>query len=273
MTAHAQVLPPSSPPLLREDAEGVTTLVLDRPGARNALSDGLIAALDGALRAIEADASVRAVVLAAEGPAFCAGHDLKEMTAWREAPDGGADAFAGLFARCSALMQRIVALPQPVIAAVEGVATAAGCQLVASCDLAVAGANARFATPGVQIGLFCSTPMVALSRAVPRKAAMRMLLTGELVGAQEALGLGLVSHVAPAGGARAAALEIARGIAGRSALTVRVGKRAFHEQAEMTLADAYAHASRVMADNMMARDANEGICAFIERREPAWKDG
>ena len=269
MNAHATA---PAPALLRHDDDGVTTLVLNRPGARNALSDALIAALDGALRDIEADASVRAVVLAAEGPAFCAGHDLKEMTAWRAAPDGGASAFAGLFARCSALMQRIVGLPQPVVAAVEGMASAAGCQLVASCDLAVAGAEARFATPGVRIGLFCSTPMVALSRAVPRKAAMRMLLTAEAVEAEEALRLGLVSHLSPAGEARALAQALARGIAGRSALTVRVGKRAFHEQAEMPLAEAYAHTGRVMGENMMARDANEGICAFIERREPAWKD-
>jgi enoyl-CoA hydratase/carnithine racemase len=267
MTAHAPV-----PVLLREDSAGVATLVLNRPQARNALSDGLIAALDRELARIEADASVRAVVLAAEGPAFCAGHDLKEMTSWRQGPDGGAAAFAGLFARCSALMQRIVRLPQPVIAAVEGVATAAGCQLVASCDLAVAGSDARFATPGIQIGLFCSTPMVALSRAVPRKAAMAMLLTGEAVGAEEARGLGLVSHLAPAGEARARAASLAQGIAARSALTVRVGKRAFYEQAEMPLAEAYAHTSRVMAENMMALDAAEGICAFLERRPPAWKD-
>jgi enoyl-CoA hydratase/carnithine racemase len=267
MTAHAPI-----PLLLREDREGVATLILNRPAQRNALSDALIAALDGAFARIGEDAAVRAVVLAAEGPAFSAGHDLKEMTAWRDRPDGGAEAFSGLFARCSALMQRIVGLPQPVIAAVEGVATAAGCQLVASCDLAVAGANARFATPGVQIGLFCSTPMVALSRAVPRKAAMAMLLTGEAVGAEEARGLGLVSHVAPAGEARARASAIAQGIAGRSALTVRVGKRAFYEQVEMPLAQAYDHASRVMAQNMMARDANEGICAFVERRSPTWQD-
>ena len=272
MTAHARVMTETAPSLLRQDRDGVATLVLNRPGARNALSDALIAALDGAFGRIGADPSVRAVVLAAEGPAFSAGHDLKELTAWRDAPDGGAAAFSGLFARCSALMQRIVGLPQPVIAAIEGVATAAGCQLVASCDLAVAGANARFATPGVQIGLFCSTPMVALSRAVPRKAAMAMLLTGDAVDAEAALGLGLVSHVVPAGEARARAEALARGIAARSALTVRVGKRAFYEQVEMPLGEAYAHASRVMAENMMARDANEGICAFVERRTPTWQD-
>ena len=267
MTAYAPV-----PLLLREDRDGVAALVLNRSAQRNALSDALIAALDEEFARVGDDPSVRVVVLAAEGPAFSAGHDLKEMTAWRDQPDGGAAAFAGLFARCSALMQRIVALPQPVIAAVEGVATAAGCQLVASCDLAVAGADARFATPGVQIGLFCSTPMVALSRAVPRKAAMAMLLTGDAVGADEARQLGLVSDVAPAGEARARADALARGIAARSGLTVRVGKRAFYEQVEMPLAEAYAHASRVMAENMMARDANEGIRAFVERRAPTWQD-
>ena len=198
--------------LLREDRDGVATLTLNRPSARNALSFALLEAMRDAFAALAEDESVRAVVLAASGPAFCAGHDLKEMTGYRGEPDGGARQFEKLFGLCSAVMMAIPALPQPVIAAVEGVATAAGCQLVASSDLAVAGANARFATPGVQIGLFCSTPMVALSRNLSRKAAMRMLLTADLVGAEEARALGLVSDVTQAGAALAHAQDLAKGI-------------------------------------------------------------
>lgn len=258
---------PAEPaPLLRQDRDGVATLTLNRPAARNALSFALLEALRDAFAALAEDGSIRAVVLAASGPAFCAGHDLKEMTGYRAEPDRGAQQFEKLFGLCSAVMMAIPALPQPVIAAVEGVATAAGCQLVASCDLAVAGAEARFATPGVQIGLFCSTPMVALSRNLSRKAAMRMLLTADLVGAEEARALGLVSDVVEAGGALAAAHDLASGIAARSAYTVRVGKRAFYEQIEMPLADAYAHAGRVMAENMLARSAEEGIDAFLNRK-------
>ena len=252
--------------LLREDRDGVATLTLNRPGARNALSFSLLGRLRDAFAALAEDESVRAVVLAASGPAFCAGHDLKEMTGYRAEPDRGAEKFETLFGLCSAVMMAIPALPQPVIAAVEGVATAAGCQLVASCDLAVAGTEARFATPGVQIGLFCSTPMVALSRNLSRKAAMRMLLTADLVGAEEARALGLVSDVTQAGGALAQAQDLAEKIAARSAYTVRVGKRAFYEQIEMPLADAYAHAGRVMAENMLARSAEDGIGAFLNRK-------
>ncbi|WP_232631095.1 enoyl-CoA hydratase [Methylobacterium sp. Leaf118] len=252
--------------LLREDRDGVATLTLNRPQARNALSFALLEALRDAFADLAEDDGVRAVVLAAAGPAFCAGHDLKEMTGFRAGPDRGAETFQTLFGLCSAVMMAIPALPQPVIAAVEGVATAAGCQLVASCDLAVAGAEARFATPGVQIGLFCSTPMVALSRNLSRKAALRMLLTAEAIGAEEARALGLVSDVAEAGGALAAAHDLARGIAARSAATVRVGKRTFYAQIEMPLAEAYAHAGRVMAENMLARSAEEGIGAFLSRK-------
>jgi len=261
-----------APPLTREDRDGVALLTLDNPRARNALGDRTIALLHETLDAIAADASVRCVVLAAEGPAFCAGHDLKEMTARRADADRGRAYFEDLMGRCSAMMQAIVALPQPVIAAVEGVATAAGCQLVATCDLAVAGENARFATPGVHIGLFCSTPMVALSRNVSHKHAMEMLLLGEPIPAAEAHRIGLVNRVVPAGGAREAALALARSIAGRSSLTIATGKRAFYAQAEMTLADAYDYAARVMARNMMARDAEEGIGAFVEKRTPTWED-
>jgi enoyl-CoA hydratase/carnithine racemase len=260
----------SDAPLTRRDEAGIATLTLARAHARNPLSEATLAALTGALDAIAGDAAVRAVILAAEGPAFCAGHDLKEMTARRADPDRGRAYYAEILGRCSAMMQRIVALPQPVVAAVEGVATAAGCQLVATCDLAVAGAAARFATPGVQIGLFCSTPMVALSRNLSRKHAMEMLLLGETIGAEEALRFGLVNRVVPAGGALAEAGRIAAVLASKSPLTLRIGKRAFYEQAEMTLKDAYDHATRVMVENMLARDAAEGIGAFLEKRAPDW---
>ncbi|MGY2047629.1 enoyl-CoA hydratase [Methylobacterium sp. JK268] len=256
----------TAPLLTRRDRDGVATLTLNRPRARNALSHALLSALRDAFAALARDEAIRAVVLAAEGPAFCAGHDLKEMTAYRAEADRGAASFAALFDLCSEVMMAIPRLPQPVIAAVEGVATAAGCQLVASCDLAVAGEEARFATPGVQIGLFCSTPMVALSRNLSRKAAMAMLLTAEMVAAGEARALGLVNTVVPAGTALAAAEALAAGIAARSPYTVRVGKRAFYEQIEMPLAEAYAHAGRVMTENMLARAAEEGIAAFLTRK-------
>ncbi|KMO34578.1 enoyl-CoA hydratase [Methylobacterium aquaticum] len=256
----------SDPLLLRNDRDGVATLTLNRPRARNALSHALLTALSEEFARLSRDESVRAVVLAAEGPAFCAGHDLKEMTAYRAEADRGAERFKALFDLCSSVMMAVPALPQPVIAAVEGIATAAGCQLVASCDLAVAGEDARFATPGVQIGLFCSTPMVALSRNLSRKAAMAMLLTAEMAEAEEAKALGLVNRVVPAGTALSAAQDLAAGIAARSAYTVRVGKRAFYEQLEMPLADAYAHAGRVMTENMLARAAEDGIAAFLDRK-------
>lgn len=252
--------------VLRSDRDGVATLLLNRSKARNALSLAMLEALREAFASLAADDGIRAVVLAAEGPAFCAGHDLKEMTAFRAESDRGAARFSALFDLCSAVMMAIPALPQPVIAAVEGIATAAGCQLVASCDLAVAGEEARFATPGVQIGLFCSTPMVALSRNLSRKAAMKMLLTADLADAAEARALGLVNEVVPAGSALSAAQDLAAGIARRSAYTVRVGKRAFYEQLEMPLAEAYAHAGRVMTENMLARSAEEGIDAFLNKR-------
>jgi enoyl-CoA hydratase/carnithine racemase len=213
---------------------------------------------------------VRALVLAAAGPAFSAGHDLKELTGRRSDPDRGRAYFADILGRCSATMTRIVRLPQPVIAAVEGVATAAGCQLVASCDLAVAGAEARFATPGVHIGLFCSTPMVALSRNVAPKHAMGMLLLGDMVGAEDAFRMGLVNRAVAAGQALGEAQRMARTIAAKSPYTLRVGKRAFYEQLELGLDEAYAHASEVMVENMLARDAEEGIAAFIGKRQASW---
>ncbi len=261
----------SAPILLREDAQGIARLTLNRPNSRNALSDAMIAAVSTELDEIAGDASIKVVILAGNGPAFCAGHDLKEMSARRADSDKGAAYFLDLMQRCSAMMQRIVRLPQPVIACVEGIATAAGCQIVASCDLAVAGSAARFSTPGVNIGLFCSTPMVALSRNIGAKQAMEMLLLGEMIPATEAFRLGLVNRLAQPGEAMEQALDMGRIIAAKSAVTLKIGKRAFYEQREMGLSDAYDHASRVMAQNMMARDAEEGIAAFIEKREPRWQ--
>jgi enoyl-CoA hydratase/carnithine racemase len=263
---------PQTPILLRETLGSIAVLTLNRPQARNSLSEGLIAELHAALRDIHDDASVRAVVLAANGSAFSAGHDMKELTARRADADRGRAYFAGIMTACSAMMQAIVRLPKPVVAAVQGVATAAGCQLVASCDLAVASEEASFATPGVDIGLFCSTPMVALSRNVPRKQAMEMLLTGESIAATTARDIGLINRVVAAGTERDAAIALAQKVARKSAYTVKLGKEAFYRQAEMSLADAYRYAAEVMTENMMARDAEEGIGAFIEKREPKWED-
>ena len=269
-TARAPI--PPSPILLREMVGSIAVLTLNRPGARNSLSESLIAELHAALNEIRGDASVRAVVIAANGPAFSAGHDMKELTARRADADRGRAYFAEIMTACSAMMQAVVQLPKPVVAAVQGVATAAGCQLVASCDLAVASEAATFATPGVDIGLFCSTPMVALSRNVPRKQAMEMLLTGEAVAAARARELGLVNRVVAAGTERDAAIALAQQVALKSAYTIKLGKEAFYRQAEMSLADAYRYAAEVMTENMMARDAEEGIGAFIEKREPTWQD-
>jgi enoyl-CoA hydratase/carnithine racemase len=264
---------PATPPvLLREDADGIATLTLNRPQQRNSLSEGLIAALTESLDAIANESRVRVVVLAANGPAFSAGHDMKEMTARRADADRGRAYFKQLMDACAAMMQAIVHLPKPVVACVQGAASAAGCQLVASCDLAVASDAAKFATPGVNIGLFCSTPMVALSRNVSRKAAMEMLLTGELMDAADARRIGLVNRVVPAGTERAATLALARQIASKSALTVKIGKEAFYRQLEMSLAEAYRYTSNVMVENMLARDAEEGIGAFIDKRSPNWED-
>ena len=251
--------------LLRRDVDGVAWLTMNRPAARNALSIGLMEALVAQLDAIEADAAVKVVVIAGAGPAFCAGHDLREL---RSRPERAA--YQATFELCSRLMTRVVRLPKPVIARVHGVATAAGCQLVASCDLAVAAASARFATPGVNIGLFCSTPMVALSRVVGRKAAMEMLLTGDLIDAARARELGLVNRVVPDAELDAEVAALAGQIAAKSPLTLAIGKDAFYRQAEMGLDDAYAYVSEVMTRNMMARDAAEGIDAFLTKRQPTW---
>ena len=268
----ARATTPQPPILLRETVGSIAVLTLNRPNARNSLSEGLISELHAALDDIASDAKVRAVVIAANGPAFSAGHDMKELTARRGDADRGRAYFAQIMTACSAMMQAVVYLPKPVIAAVQGIATAAGCQLVASCDLAVASEAASFATPGVDIGLFCSTPMVALSRNVPRKQAMEMLLTGEPVPATTARDIGLINRVVPARTERDAAIELAQKVALKSAYTVKLGKAAFYRQAEMSLADAYRYASEVMSENMMARDAEEGIGAFLEKREPKWQD-
>ena len=268
----ARAATPQSPILLRETLGSVAVLTLNRPAARNSLSEAMIAGLHAALNDIADDKNIRALVIAANGPAFSAGHDMKELTARRSDADRGRAYFAQVMNACSAMMQAIVHLPKPVVAAVQGIATAAGCQLVASCDLAVASEAASFATPGVDIGLFCSTPMVALSRNVPRKRAMEMLLTGEPIPAATARDIGLVNHVVPAGSERAAAIALAQKVALKSAYTVKLGKTAFYRQVEMSLADAYRYASEVMTENMLARDAEEGIGAFIEKREPKWQD-
>lgn len=260
------------PPLIQEQRGPIAVLTFNRPQSRNALSEDMLSSLQAAIDRVSTDNSVRAVIITAHGPAFCAGHDMKEMTGHRADADGGEAYFAELMGNCSAMMQSVVRSPKPFIAAVEGVATAAGCQLVATCDLAVAGDKARFATPGVNIGLFCSTPMVALLRNVPRKQAMEMLLLGEMASAQDALRYGLVNRVVPAGQAVEEAMAMAQAIATKSAATIAVGKQAFYRQLEAPLADAYRDAAGVMVRNMMLEDAAEGIGAFIEKRKPKWKD-
>jgi enoyl-CoA hydratase/carnithine racemase len=254
--------------LLIRQQDGVLRLTLNRPRARNALSSALMAELQAALDQIGAE--VRAVVIAAEGPVFSSGHDLKEMTAHRADPDQGKAAFTALFAQCSTMMRTVQRCPAPVIAEVGGIATAAGCQLVASCDLAVASSAARFATPGVDIGLFCSTPMVALSRNIPRKAAMEMLLTGEMIDAEKARAIGLVNRVVPPEILEAESMALAQTIAAKPRATIRTGKEAFYRQLEMPFDEAYAYVCQVMTENMLGLEAKEGICAFLEKREPRW---
>ena len=251
---------------------GVLRLTLNDQKRRNALSEAMLAKLAHVLSEAVTNADVRVIVLAAEGPAFCAGHDLKEITAARAAPDAGQDYFKQLFDTCASVMQLIVRSPKPVIAEVAGVATAAGCQLVASCDLALAANSARFATPGVNIGLFCSTPMVALSRNVSKKHAMEMLLTGEMVSAEKALQIGLINRSIAPSQLTTETMAMADTIACKSAMTVAVGKRAFYAQGEMALTEAYQYTSQVMVDNMLTFDAEEGIGAFITKRAPEWKD-
>ncbi|MCO4846983.1 MAG: enoyl-CoA hydratase [Yoonia sp.] len=259
--------------LLRDlDANGILRLTLNDVGRRNALSEAMLAELGTAFADAGSDAAVRVIILAANGPAFCAGHDLKEMTAGRSHDDGGKAYFAKVMSLCSGVMQGIVNCPKPVIAEVTGVATAAGCQLVASCDLAIAADTAQFSTPGVHIGLFCSTPMVALSRNVADKHAMEMLLTGDMTSAARAAEIGLVNRAVDPQMLQDATMEMARKIASKSSMTLATGKRAYYAQREMTLVNAYDYASGVMVDNMLARDAEEGIGAFIAKRTPQWQD-
>ncbi len=248
----------------------VAHLRMNAPERLNALSDEMIAELQSTFDTLKDDKSIRAVVLSGAGKAFCAGHDLKQMTAARQAGDGGKAAFADLFARCAKMMVSIRALPQPVIAAPHGIATAAGCQLVASCDMAVAAEGTRFGVNGVNIGLFCSTPMVALSRNIARKQAFEMLTTGAFIDADKALALGLVNRVVPAETLEAEALALAEVVASKLGAAVKIGKEAFYNQAEMGLEEAYAYTGDVMVENMLYRDTEEGIAAFLDKRAPEW---
>ncbi len=257
--------------LLRSDDGGVAILTLNMPKTINALSEEMMAALSDSLDQIANDRSVKAVILRSAGDHFCAGHNLKQMTERRQDPDGGLQYFKDLFASCSTMMLKVVRLPQPVIAEVKGIATAAGCQLVASCDLAVASDSAKFAVSGVNIGLFCSTPMVALSRNIPRKLAMEMLVLGDFLPAARVAEMGLINRVVPLEALSDTSMEIARIIADKSPAAVKIGKRAFYEQAEMSLEQAYAFAGNVIAENMMAKDAEAGIGAFISKQPmPEW---
>ena len=257
--------------LERHGTGPVIHITMNSPERVNALSDEMIAALQSELDAIAADPAIRVVILSGAGKAFCAGHDLKQMTAGRAAPDKGAAYFADLFARCSTLMKTIRTLPQPVIAQVHGIATAAGCQIVASCDLAVAAEGTRFGVNGVNIGLFCSTPMVALSRNIPRKQAFEMLTTGEFLSTPEAQALGLINRIATPEDLETTTQALAEKIASKLGSAVRIGKRAFYEQIEMPVDQAYAYTAEVMVQNMLDRDTEEGINAFIEKRHPDWQ--
>lgn len=273
-TAAAQTARDGGPPKLVTMARpepGVAVVSLSRPQARNSLSLAMLAELSSAFKLLGADTEVRAIILAAEGPAFCAGHDLKELTSHRADPDKGRAFYADTMRACAEMMLTIVACPKPVIAAVHATATAAGCQLVATCDLAVASHDAKFCTPGVNIGLFCSTPMVALSRNVPRKRAMEMLLLGEMLAASEAADWGLINKAVPTGNVMTEALDMARRIAAKSSATVAMGKEAFYQQIDMPLTEAYDFAADVMVRNMLTADAEEGIGAFLEKRPAKWQ--
>lgn len=259
-----------APPVLADEQDGIVTLTLNRPEARNPLSEAMIRALQMALDEAAEKPSTRVIIIAARGTVFSAGHDLKEMTAHRSDGDHGLARYREIFAQCSHLMQTIVRHPRPVIAQVQGIATAAGCQLVASCDLAVASSEARFATPGVNIGLFCSTPMVALSRAVPRKFAIEMLLTGQPIPADQAERIGLINRVVAPAELERETRALAQLIARKPAATLKMGKLAFQHQLELGLTNAYDYVGEVMVQNMLHAEAVEGICAFIEKRPPSW---
>lgn len=261
----------TDPVLIREDTDAIATLTLNTPKSLNALSEAMIAALTAEFEALMEDRSTRVVILKGAGKAFCAGHDLKEMTAGRQNEDGGLAYFNDLFARCATMMQMIPRLPQPVIAQVHGLATAAGCQMVATCDMAVADSETKFGVNGVNIGLFCSTPMVALSRNIPRKHAFEMLTTGQFIPAEDARAAGLVNRVASPETLGAETQALAELVASKLGSAVKIGKQAFYEQITMPLDQAYAYTGAVMAENMMHRDTEEGIAAFIEKRDPNWE--
>ena len=265
MDTRAAVASPPRELILRDGERGIATLTLNRPSARNALSTDLMSALQREVDAIATDPAVKVVIMAAAGVSFCAGHDLKELRARRDEAS-----LRIIFGQCSDLMQSLIALPQPVIARVQGVATAAGCQLVATCDLAITADSARFATPGVDIGLFCSTPMVALTRCIGSKHAMQMLLTGEAIDAETAVRFGLVNAAVPFPELDAAVMGYARAIAAKPSRVLAIGKGAFYRQRELGLAEAYEYASAVMTRNMLMQDSEEGIDAFLEKREPRW---
>lgn len=256
--------------LKRTDRDNIAHLTLNAPERLNALSDAMLAALHGALSDIAADPTIRVVILSGNGKAFCAGHDLKEMQAARSAEDGGAAAFKDLFDRCAAMMLQVQAMPQPVIAQVHGIATAAGCQLLATCDLAIAADETRFGVNGVNIGLFCSTPMVALTRNIARKAAFEMLTTGRFINTREAQVLGLINRAVPGETLAEDVWDMAKTIADKLPVAVKTGKQAFYNQAQMTTAEAYRYTGDVMVQNMLDQDTNEGIAAFLEKRDPAW---
>lgn len=261
----------TDPILVRETLDGgIARLTLNSPHSLNALSDAMLAALSDQLAQIATDKTTKVVILRGTGKVFCAGHDLKEMQAGRAAPDKGAAYFADLFNRCAQVMQAITTLPQPVIAQAHGIATAAGCQLVATCDMAVAATGTRFGVNGVNIGLFCSTPMVALTRNVHAKQAFEMLITGEFISATRAREIGLINREVAPDALEDETLALAQLVASKLGSAVRIGKRAFYDQRQLSLADAYAHAGKVMVENMLQRDTNEGIAAFLEKRKPDW---
>ncbi|MEZ8015431.1 MAG: enoyl-CoA hydratase [Ascidiaceihabitans sp.] len=257
--------------LERHDTGAVTRLVMNAPERLNALSDEMLAALHTSLDEIANDRSIRAVIISGNGKAFCAGHDLKQMTTGRQAEDGGRAYFKDLFDRCAAMMARVQSLPQPVIAQVHGIATAAGCQLVATCDLAIAAQGTKFGVNGVNIGLFCSTPMVALSRNIGRKQAFEMLTTGAFIEAERAGTLGLINRVVAAEALENEAIALAKTVASKLGTAVKIGKKAFYNQIEMNVADAYAYTGDVMVENMLDRDTSEGIAAFLDKRDPTWE--
>ena len=257
--------------LERHDTNAIAHLKMNAPDKLNALSEAMLSALQEQFDSLQNDRQIRAVILSGAGKAFCAGHDLKEMTAGRQAEDGSKAYFKELFQKCARMMSSIQKLPQPVIAQVRGIATAAGCQMVASCDMAVAADSTRFGVNGVNIGLFCSTPMVALSRNIPRKQAFEMLTTGQFINAERARDLGLINRIASEDGLQAATSELAETVASKLAVAVKIGKEAFYNQLQMSLSDAYDYTGSVMVENMLFRDTEEGISAFIEKRDPNWE--